>query len=331
MPPGSEEHRLKLGPRWWLKRTSLLAVIATLGFGAVYGTLKYLESREPLVNLSERENNAAAPGSGPGNGKHLRFAVATMVTPESTFRDYERLVERIGRDVGREGVFLIPPSYSDARNKLEDGAVDVALVCTGTYVHALPGGLVKLLAQPEFPRGREYRSLFLVPAGSPYEKLEDLRGKTMAFTDPESNTGYIVPTAEVAGLGRDPGSFFRKIVFTGSHDRSITAVATGIVDCAAVDSLVWEASVNEDPSLADRARLIWRSEPFGPPPIVVPAGLDEKLRDSLQKAFLALDEDREGREILAAIGIERFVRPKPDDYRTAIEIHKNSELQERTP
>lgn len=331
MPPGSEEHGLKLGPRWWLKRIALLAVTATLGFGAVCGTLEYLESREPLVNLSERENNAAAPGSGPGDGKHLRFAIATMVTPESTFRDYKRLVDRISRDVGREGIFLIPPSYTDARNKLEEGTVDVALVCTGTYVHALPGGRIGLLAQPEFAEGRKYQSLFLVPAQSPYRTLEDLRGKTVAFTDPESNTGCIVPTAKINALGQDPTSFFGEIVFTGSHDRSIAAVETGLVSCAAVDSLVWLSKLEVDPSLANRVRIIWQSEPYGPPPIVVPAGLDEKLRDSLQIAFLALDGDREGREILAAIGIERFVRPKPDDYLTAIEIHKNSEMRAGTP
>ena len=181
--------------------------------------------------------------------------------------------------------------------------------------------------KPEFEDGLEYKSLFIVPVDGSSQTLEDLRGKVMAFTDPESNTGCLVPSAVLVNRGYDPRTFFEKVVFTGSHDRSIHAVAIGAVDGAAVDSLVWESNIHEEPSLADRVRVIWESEPFGPPPIVVPVGLEESLENSLRNAFLALDKDEAGRGILSEIGIKRFVPARPDDYRTVVELYEQLEAR----
>jgi len=219
------------------------------------------------------------------------------------------------------------PSYADVRRELEQGKVDVAFVCTGTYIHSMRGKRIKLLVQPEFENGLQYRSLFIVPARSGFRTIEDLRGTVMACTDPESNTGCLVPCATLADRGHNPKSFFRKVVFTGSHDRSILAVALAVVDGAAVDSLVWESNIREDPSLTRRVRVIWESEPFGPPPIVVPEGLEESLESSLREAFLSLDEDEEGREILSSIGIKRFVLAQPECYETAVNLYRR--LKER--
>lgn len=123
-------------------------------------------------------------------------------------------------------------------------------------------------------------------------------------------------------LGYNPRSFLRRVIFTGSHDHSILAVAGAVVDCAAVDSLVWYSAAGEEPSLAGRVRVIWQSEPFGPPPIVVPRGLSVDLERSLQEAFLALDKDKEGQEILSGIGVKRFVPASSESYQTVVQLYQ---------
>ena len=190
-----------------------------------------------------------------------------MVSAEATFSTYRSFVQEVSRLVGRQTRFVSRPLYAEDRRGLEQGEVDVALVCTGTYVHAMPGKTLKLLVQPQFREGLEYRSLLIVPAKSPAEKLADLKGAAMAFIDPESNTGCLVPSAALAEMGWAPRSCFCKVSFTGSHDRSIQAVALGLADAAVVDSLVWESVKAQDPSVADHVKVIWASEPFGPPPI----------------------------------------------------------------
>ncbi len=312
--------------RSWLWKAALCVALTGIGVSAVGGVAHVLQSRAPFVDLSER-SEWPEPLAGARDSR-LRFAVATMVSAEATFSTYRRLVQKIGRSVGREATFVLRPSYAEVGRALEQGQVDVAFVCTGTYVHSLAQNRTKLLVQPEFEDGLQYRSLLIVPAGSSARSLEDLRGAVMAFTDPESNTGCLVPRAMLAERGSSPRSFFRKVVFTGSHDHSIQATALGIVDVAAVDELVWASAKRESPSLADDVRVIWTSEVFGPPPIVVPRALDAALESSLREAFLALDQDEEGSAILSAIGIKRFVPPRPEDYRSVVELHSRLEAWE---
>ncbi len=309
------------------RKALVCIVLAGLAAATVRGASILLESRTILLDFSERDHGAKRAADPSKKDDRLRFAVATMVTAEETFSTYRRFVERICRDVGRKTAFVLRPSYADVRRGLEEGDIDVALVCTGTYLHALPGKRIKLLVQPEFKEGLSYRSIMIVPFGDPTQDMEDLRGKAMAFTDRESHTGCLVPSAIIRNRGYNPRTFFRSVVFTGSHDRSIQAVALEMVDCAAVDSLIWESSLRLDPSLARRARIIWESESFGPPPIVVPVGLAEDLQNNLRQAFLSLHEDEEGRAILSGIGIERFVPARPEDYQTAIDLYERFPLR----
>lgn len=312
--------------RGLLIRVLVCLVLGIAGFSAVLALAKLRVSQEPLVDFGVRVRTRGEPESeAVGGEKRLRFAVASMISAEGTFSSYRELVQRVCRDVDLPEAFIVRPSYADVRRGLEEKTIDVAFVCTGTYAFSAAKKKIKPLVQPEFQNGLQYRCLLIVPMSSRAKTIEDLRGATMAFTDPESNTGYLVPSAMLADRGEDPRSFFKSIVFTGSHDRSIRAVALEAVDVAGVDSLVWASLVQRDPSLARSVRILWQSDPFGPPLIVVPQGLDNSLEASLRAAFLNLDEDEDGRRILLSIGIKRFVAARPEAYQTAISLYQRLE------
>jgi len=80
--------------------------------------------------------------------------------------------------------------------------------------------------------------------------------------------------------------------------------------------------LQEDPSLGERVRVIWKSEQYGPPPVVIPRGTDPAFEESLRKAFLGLDKDPGGRAILSSIGIRRFIPAQPESYRSAIALYE---------
>ena len=309
------------GKQEWWRRLFLTCIgLLLLALIGALAAPEFRRAAEPLVDLS----SPAASGGGGAATAHkpgLRFAVAATWSVESTFSTYQRLVRRIARDVGREEVFLLRPSYAALREIVEKRDVDVALACTGPYVCSQAAKRMKLLVKPEFTPALKYRSVVLVPANSTRTDLTDLCGCTMGFSDRESFTGYFVPCAALADRGLDPGRCLKKMVFTGNHERSIQAVAGGIVDAAAVHSVVWHSAVKEDPTLPERVRELWVSDTYGEPPVVVPAGLDHALEEALLRAFLSLDGDAEGQEILAALGIVRFVRAKEEDYRSAAELY----------
>jgi phosphonate transport system substrate-binding protein len=312
------------------KWTIPLLVTVLIGLILVCGVQFVREATLPKVDLHTQVPAVEAATTAP-NKESLRFAVASMVSAEQTFSMYQRLVQRIGRDAGREDVFVLRPSYSDVRQSLEKSQVDVAFVCTGTYVHTLANQTIKLLAQPVFEKGQQYRCLVIVPAESPAQSITDLTNKVMAFTDRESNTGCLVPSHLLFQLGYDPETFFQRIIYTGSHDRSIVAVGRKIVDVACIDSLIWYSKLRSEPELKDRIRVIWQSEAFGPPPIVVPANIDPVLEQKLQTAFLNLHQDEEGRAILSGIGIAHFIKPKPENYMSAIALYRELKRDEKRP
>ncbi|MBI3361933.1 MAG: PhnD/SsuA/transferrin family substrate-binding protein, partial [Chloroflexi bacterium] len=95
--------------------------------------------------------------------------------------------------------------------------------------------------------------------------------------------------------------------FTYSHDNSIRAVASKLVDGAAVDSLVYEALLASNDNLRTQTRILEKSPPFGMPPVVVHPALNADLKAQLRAALLQMDADAQGRAALAPLRIDRFV------------------------
>ena len=250
----------------------------------------------------------------------FRFAIASMVSAEETWVTYKELIDYVASHIGDEASMVLRPSYSDVRILLEEKKVDVALVCTGTYITCSRSATIELIAAPEFKNDLKYRCLFVVNKNSAIDNITDLQGRSFAFTDPESNTGCIVPSWVMKKQGTEPKAYFNKIIYTGSHDRSLHAVAKGLVDGAGVDSLVYYSFIETHPEMKGVLRVIWESEPFGAPPVVVPIGLSGSTKEQLREIFLSMSQDAQGRKILDGIGIERFRIPQPDEYNSAHEI-----------
>lgn len=237
----------------------------------------------------------------------LRVAVAAVISPKGTVESYTPLLDFLGRKLDRPVELVQRRTYAEINDLIERGEVDVAFVCTSAYVAGHRDFGMKLLAAPQVGGEAIYYSYLIVPADSPATSMADLRDKVFAFTDPMSNTGRLYPTYLVQQLGAEPKTFFRRTFFTYSHDDAIRAVAAGLADGAGVDSLVYEFAVARDPELAAKTKVIHRSPPFGSPPVVVNPALSPKLQAELQSLLLGLDDQPEGRQILEALGVDRFV------------------------
>ncbi|MGE5849757.1 MAG: PhnD/SsuA/transferrin family substrate-binding protein, partial [Candidatus Methylomirabilota bacterium] len=124
---------------------------------------------------------------------------------------------------------------------------------------------------------------------------------------PLSTSGYLYPVYALISKGRQPATFFTKTLFTYSHDNSIEAVAEGVVDGAAVDSLIYDYLQITRPALVARTRIVHRSPLMGAQPVGVPRNLDPETKQALRELFLGLDQDPTGRGILKKLGVERFI------------------------
>ncbi len=247
----------------------------------------------------------------------IRMGVAAILSPKTTSAGYAALKSYLERELSTPVELVQRGTYAEINELLRTRQIDFAFICTGAYVRGEQEFGMEVLAVSEVAGSTVYYSYIIVPADSPVESPADLRGRTFAFTDPLSLTGYIAPLMLFQSLGIRPEDFFQRTLFTYSHDNSIRAVAERWVDAAGVDSVVYETMTREDQALAGAAKIIWRSEPFGAPPVVVHPGMDAAMKERIRRVLLSMGDDPEGRATLAPLGVERFVPAGPELYDSA--------------
>jgi len=189
---------------------------------------------------------------------------------------------------------------------LENKEVDIAFLCAGPYVEGRKKFGLEILAAPVINGKTTYNSYIIARKDSAINKFEDLRGKTFAFTDPQSNTGALVPIYMVAKMGDKPETFFGDLIYTGGHDSSINAVANGVVDGAAVDSLIFDYIKERKSGLTENVKIIEVSPPFGIPMVVVRPDFNQELKSKLRSSLLSADSNPEIKDALANMEIEKF-------------------------
>ena len=244
----------------------------------------------------------------------LRVAVAAMISPKETFIYYRELIDYLGVKMDHDVVLIQRKTYGEVSDLLSRGDIDFAFICTGPFVSGSEKFGFEAIATPVIRGNPFYQSYLIVHQDSPFHSLEDLKGHDFAFTDPDSNTGALVPRYWLKQMNVKPESFFRSITYSYSHDNAIMAVAKKLVNGAAVDSHVWEYYQQHNAFYSGKTRVIKKSEPFGSPPLVVSKALDPKLKSALVDIVLTMHKDPEGLRILSGLLIDRFETPRAEWY-----------------
>ena len=243
----------------------------------------------------------------------LRFG--TYLAP-TVLPVYETITEEVGRRLGLATELVVETSYESCRRDEND----VCFVCSLPYVTFEREGLD--LAEPvaapvltgERYGGRPvYFSDVIVRRGVPARRFEDLRGRSWAYNEPLSHSGYGITRYRLVTMGETRG-FFGDVIEAGFHDRAIAMVAEGEVDASAIDSQVLEIAFRDDPSLAERLRVIDALGPSTIQPIAISRHVEPELRDAIRDAIVRLGDDPATRERLAVGLVERFVPVGPRDY-----------------
>lgn len=319
-PPESSEKDRAAGQRHGGSRSRqalwmCMVLTALVGIGVGLISLARSDAPErPRRRVDLHEPNSIDRTSSPDPRAPLRVAIAPVISPEQSLRMYQTFAEYLARRMDRQPIVLQRQSYVETNELLRNRRCDVAFVCTYAYLRAEKEFGLQAIAVPRIRGQITYHSFILVPSTSAAASLIDLRGRRFGSADLLSNSGWLYPAVWLLEKNENVDRFFGEHVITGSHDRSVEAVAHRRIDGAAVDSLVYEEMVARDPSLAEKVRNIQTSPPFGMPPLVVHPQIDPTLRESLVAVLLKIHEDPEGAQILTSLGIERFVAPERELY-----------------
>lgn len=273
-----------------------------------------------LVKLVSGGSGLAVQGSGdrvsgaPAVSATLRGGIGAMISPQRTISEYDHLFRLVAKKLSMPPEIVQRRKYIEVNELLERGEIDFAWVCTGAVADLESRGVAVPLVAPVVAGTTKYRAYLIVKADSGISGFDGLRGRRFAFTDPLSLTGREVAIEQLRAFGETPESFFSESFFTYAHDNSVHAVQRGLADGATVDSLVFDLLAKNYPDEVSNVRVVWRSQWFPIPPIVVSRRDSPELTARLRDAFLSLHEDAEGRAVLDAVGIERFVLAEPGAY-----------------
>jgi phosphonate transport system substrate-binding protein len=270
------------------------------------------------VNLSNRSNDLSSSS----DPESLRIAVSAIISPDETLVYYQDMFDYLSLKMDVPVKLVQRKTYQEVNDLVRKNSVDAAFVCSLAYIDGKDQFGMELLAVPIVRGEPRYYSYIIVPEDSSISSLEELKGKTFAYTDPLSNSGKLSPEYMIAKIGENPETFFKLTFFTYSHDKSIQAVAEKMVEGAAVDSLVWDFKNATDPRFTSRTRIISKSPPYGIPPLVVSKDIDPVLKEKLSKILLQMHEDKKGKEILDRIMIDRFSGANDSLYNSVRDMKK---------
>ena len=196
-------------------------------------------------------------------------------------------------------------TYQEITGMLLSEQLDAAWIC-GFPLIQYPERL-SLVAVPVYRGQPLYQSYLIAGAQDPAQSIEDLRGAVHAFSDPDSNSGFLVTRHLLTTLGEKPDTFFSRHFFTYGHRNVVRAVSTGLARCGSVDGYVWDVMSEIEPALTGGTRVVRRSELLGFPPVACNSrtyGTD--VATAIGEALTTMDADAEGRALLATLRLDGF-------------------------
>ncbi|MFN3860996.1 MAG: putative selenate ABC transporter substrate-binding protein [Roseateles sp.] len=245
----------------------------------------------------------------------LRVTAIPDESPTELARKFAPLGKYLEAKLGMKVEWTPVTDYAAAVETLVNKKVDLAWFGGFTFVQASvrSGGKVNPLVQRE--EDEKFRSVFITDAKSGIAKLEDLKGKTLSFGSQSSTSGHLMPRSFLLAAKINPDVDLKRVAYSGAHDATIAAVASGKVDAGALNISVWEKFVAEKKVDPAQVKVFYTTPAYYDYNWSVHADMPQALQDKIKAAFLALDASTpQGKEILALQRATRFIPSKPENY-----------------
>jgi len=236
-------------------------------------------------------------------------------SPTELARKAAPLVKYLEQKLGKKVEFTPVTDYAAAVEALANKQVDLAWLGGFTFVQARQrsGGKVIPLVQRE--EDTKFRSVFITTNGS-IKALADLKGHTLTFGSQSSTSGHLMPRSYLLAAGIDPDRDRKRVAYSGTHDATVAAVASGKVDAGALNISVWEKLVAEKKVDPAKVRVFYTTPAYYDYNWTVHADMPAAERAKLTKAFTDLSPATpEGREILELQRATRFIPTRPENYK----------------
>jgi phosphonate transport system substrate-binding protein len=224
--------------------------------------------------------------------KELTFALLSTESAPEVGRRWTPILNQLGKDLGIPIKQVASTDYRGSIEALRFNKAQIGQLGPKGYIEASNNNYANVEPSVQLQHANGslgYRSGLIVHAESDLFSPEDIAGKTFAFNDPNSTSGYLVPMSFfLMEMGIEPKTYFSKLTFSGSHEASILAVAHKKVDVASTNLPDVQQMVREGKVPRGAVRVIWVSKLIPNDPIVLRKDLPESLKQAIQQALVTM-------------------------------------------
>jgi phosphonate transport system substrate-binding protein len=235
---------------------------------------------------------AGAPAQDASWPKELTFALLSTENAAEVTRRWGPIIAQLEKDLRIRIKHVTATDYRGTIEALKFKKAEIGHLGPKAYIEASNNNYanVEPVAQLQLANGSlGYRSCLIVHSDSDLFGPEDIGGKTFAFNDPNSTSGYLVPsTFFMTEMGIDPQKHFSKVMFSGSHEASILAVANRKVEVASTNLPDLQQLTRENKVPRGALRVIWVSKLIPNDPVVVRKDLPPTLKAAIQESLVSM-------------------------------------------
>ncbi len=272
--------------------------------------------------------------------KVFRIGILGGENEADRLRNFQCLSETLPEAIGVEKVSLFPAAdYDGVIQGLLGGTLDYAELGASGYAKVYltdPKAVEPILTTIQTDGSTGYYSVMVARKDSGIKTLEDMKGKKLGFADPDSTSGFLVPSVSLPGdIGMPVEEYFAETGFGGGHENLVLEVVKGNFDAGTT----WASGVGKfedgytsgnlakmvDKGILDMGDLVqvWQSPQIPNGPIVVRTSMDGDMKQKFKAFMMALPEsDPECFSAIQGGDYKGFTEVDEDFYKTIIAARK---------
>nr|WP_319487663.1 phosphate/phosphite/phosphonate ABC transporter substrate-binding protein [uncultured Caproiciproducens sp.] len=217
------------------------------------------------------------------------FGVNPFVEPDRIRKTYVPILERVCSSVGLKCRTLIVRSYDALSESVDKGIIDIGWFSPFAYVSAHEICGANVLVTPKVQGRCSYNGYIVARKDGRVHSINDLKGKSFAYVDEKSASGYLYARDMMKQNHMDPDSMFEKVVFLGNHNNVVNAVLAGEVDAGATYDEVYNQA-RTDGLFTDQLIIVARTEEIPKDALAARKDMSAALMEKLSAAFVEFND-----------------------------------------
>jgi phosphonate transport system substrate-binding protein len=232
-------------------------------------------------------------------------------------KQYNALVGYLSKTIGLDVKTTIYDGYDHIYDELQEGKVDAAFLGGLSYVVINSKVPLEPIARPYLKDGTSINRgvIFTIKNRGINRDVRTWKDKRIALVNKSSYSGYVFPLWYLHESGvKDLKSYFRRVIYTGSINSSITAVFQGQADIGCASDRIYNELIEKDFLMREKLEVIASSPSLPYNTFVMKKSADHILKEKIKAGLLNMDKTPDGREALSMIGATGFIGTKESEY-----------------